>query len=447
MTRTERAAYPRAINKDRSEPRNGMDKSMKKGGAAGGWGTIDDEIAVGQDDYEREEGRDEVADDLTNSTISGKSPEIPRRSSISMTDEERRDAKDFRAHALKDGETDLAAIARTSSAASTSPRAPVLPVLSNPNHSTESRRVKRFQNIRERVGFIFAVYQHGNAPCFLRSVFLHLHLPSPRPWPLSLPSPAQSDLVPKTAENFRALCTGEKGLGKSGKPLSYEGCAFHRVIKGFMIQGGKSPLCQFRDFTAGNGTGGESIYGEKFDDEAFPVNHTKPFLLSMANAGPNTNGSQFFVTTVPTPHLDQKHVVFGEVVKGKSISCVPFLMQIENSPTSSGDAPVAPCVITKCGELTSDDELQLANEVPSDGDKYEDYPEDDDSDVQTNTQRALEIAKEIKEVGTRLHKEGKLELALDKYQKAIRYLDVHPVMPQDAPPHTREEFTALLTPL
>ncbi|ELU36254.1 peptidyl-prolyl cis-trans isomerase [Rhizoctonia solani AG-1 IA] len=248
-----------------------------------------------------------------------------------------------------------------------------------------------------------------------------------------------SDLVPKTAENFRALCTGEKGLGKSGKPLSYEGCAFHRVIKGFMIQGG--------DFTAGNGTGGESIYGEKFDDEAFPVNHTKPFLLSMANAGPNTNGSQFFVTTVPTPHLDQKHVVFGEVVKGKRTQGLKIVRQIENSPTSSGDAPVAPCVITKCGELTSDDELQLANEVPSDGDKYEDYPEDDDSDVQTNTQRALEIAKEIKEVGTRLHKEGKLELALDKYQSAIRYLDVHPVMPQDAPPHTREEFTALLTPL
>ncbi|KAF8752197.1 peptidyl-prolyl cis-trans isomerase [Rhizoctonia solani] len=448
MTRTERAAYPRAINKDRSEPRNGMDKSMRKGGAAGGWGTIDDEIAVGQDDYEREEGRDEVADDLTNSTISGKSPEIPRRSSISMTDEERRDAKDFRAHALKDGETDLAAIARTSSAASTSPRAPVLPVLSNPNHSTESRRVKRFQNIRERVGFIFAVYQHGNAPCFLRSVFLHLHLPSPRPWPLSPPSPAQSDLVPKTAENFRALCTGEKGLGKSGKPLSYEGCAFHRVIKGFMIQGGKSPLCQFRDFTAGNGTGGESIYGEKFDDEAFPSQHQRIPVLRHdgPHSPPGSKARRLWRGGQGEEHQLRpiSHVSFFFISGTQGLKIV---RQIENSPTSSGDAPVAPCVITKCGELTSDDELQLANEVPSDGDKYEDYPEDDDSDVQTNTQRALEIAKEIKEVGTRLHKEGKLELALDKYQKAIRYLDVHPVMPQDAPPHTREEFTALLTPL
>ena len=143
--------------------------------------------------------------------------------------------------------------------------------------------------------------------------------------------------VPKTAENFRALCTGEKGKGKQGKPLHYKGSFFHRVIPQFMLQGG--------DFTRGNGTGGESIYGEKFADENFKYKHDAKFLLSMANAGPNTNGSQFFITTVLTDWLDGKHVVFGRVLEGTEV-----VKRVEALGTRSGQVRL-PIKIADCGEL------------------------------------------------------------------------------------------------
>lgn len=146
------------------------------------------------------------------------------------------------------------------------------------------------------------------------------------------------DVTPKTAENFRALCTGEKGIGKKGKPLHYKGCTFHRVITDFMIQGG--------DFTNGDGTGGESIYGEKFADENFKMKHENGGLLSMANAGPGTNGSQFFITSRDTPHLDNKHVVFGRVVEGMEI-----VRKIENVSTVGSDKPEVDVIIADCGEL------------------------------------------------------------------------------------------------
>ncbi|KAF3438917.1 hypothetical protein FNV43_RR17192 [Rhamnella rubrinervis] len=218
------------------------------------------------------------------------------------------------------------------------------------------------------------------------------------------------DVVPKTAENFRALCTGEKGIApNTSVPLHYKGVCFHRVIKGFMIQGG--------DISAGNGTGGESIYGLKFEDENFELKHDRKGMLAMANSGPNTNGSQFFITTTRTSHLDGKHVVFGKVTKGMGV-----VRSVENVTTGEADYPSQNVKIVDCGEIPEGADDGTSNFF-KDGDTYPDWPADLD-DKSEGISWWMKTVDSIKSFGNEQYKKRDYKMALRKYRKALRYLDV-----------------------
>lgn len=224
-----------------------------------------------------------------------------------------------------------------------------------------------------------------------------------------------NDIVPKTAENFYQLCKGDSGFTKvdSKIPLSYKGSIFHRVIKDFM--------CQFGDFTKGNGTGGESIYGEKFEDENFTLKHDKPFLLSMANAGPNTNGSQAFITCVPTPHLDGKHVVFGQVIQGKRIVRLIENLQVDQE----NNKPFQEVKIEDCGVLDDNYEVpEDAELTPTDeyGDNFEDSLKADPKIDLQNFESVINAIEKVKSIGTEQFKAKNFTVALEKYQKCDKFL-------------------------
>ncbi|GMN37552.1 hypothetical protein TIFTF001_006912 [Ficus carica] len=188
-----------------------------------------------------------------------------------------------------------------------------------------------------------------------------------------------------------------------------DGVRFHRVIKGFMVQGG--------DISAGDGTGGESIYGLKFEDENFELKHERKGMLSMANSGPNTNGSQFFITTTRTSHLDGKHIVFGKVVKGMGV-----VRSIEHATTGEGDCPTVDVTIADCGEIPEGADDGISNFF-KDGDVYPDWPADLEESPNEISWWMISVDS-IKAFGNESYKKQDYKMALRKYRKALRYLDI-----------------------
>ncbi|CAB3225506.1 unnamed protein product [Arctia plantaginis] len=217
----------------------------------------------------------------------------------------------------------------------------------------------------------------------------------------------RSDIVPKTAENFRALCTGEKGRGAYGKPLHFKGTKFHKAISQFMIQGG--------DIINNDGSGGESIYGPTFKDENFKLKHEQG-VLSMANSGtPHTNGSQFCITTETCYHLDGTNVVFGRVLAG-----IGIVREIQRYGDSEHGRPTVDCVIQDCGEiLTSSWDVCCRDGT---ADCLPEYPSDH-QDHNISVAELISCIKDIKNVGNCFFGDGEYKSAVRKYQKCLRYLN------------------------
>ncbi|CAH1394318.1 unnamed protein product [Nezara viridula] len=217
------------------------------------------------------------------------------------------------------------------------------------------------------------------------------------------------NVVPKTVENFRTLCTGEKGIGLQGKQLHYKGSIFHKVMPEFMIQGGDIINC--------DGTGGECIYGLNFEDENFILKHENGGEVSMVNRGlPNSNSSQFFITTVPCPHLDGNNVVFGKVRFGLGV-----VREIGITPANEGK-PLVDCIIEKSGEIVPEEGWGI-NECDGTEDVFPPYPEDWIlTNHQDNNDPYSTVAK-IKDSGNNFFKDENYILANKKYKKALRYLD------------------------